>query len=140
MPEAVIERNLRHPVSTVFEAFTNPEMLKKWLPPDHFTCSEVVFESRVGGAVKVVFQDKDGNEAVALGEVTEFQPDGLYEYVASTRYLGTINENIRTRIEFEAIPDGTALRVRVFSEDPEFAKNCTVGWNQSLDNFESVIA
>jgi len=67
-----IERTFAAPVEDVFDAWTNPEVMRRWFycAPDWDT-PEAVVDLRVGGHVRVVMRKPDGRLAEANGEYVE---------------------------------------------------------------------
>jgi uncharacterized protein YndB with AHSA1/START domain len=66
-----IERAFAAPAEDVFDAWTSPEVMRRWLhcAPDWET-PEAEVDLRVGGSVRVVMRKPDGTEAGARGEYT----------------------------------------------------------------------
>lgn len=66
-----IERVFAAPAEDVFDAWTNPEVMRRWLhcAPDWETPVAEV-DLRVGGKVRVVMRRPDGSEAEMGGEYT----------------------------------------------------------------------
>ena len=66
-----IERTFAASAGDVFDAWTSPEVMRRWFhcAPDWDT-PEAQVDVRVGGKVRVVMRRPDGTEAEALGEYT----------------------------------------------------------------------
>ena len=66
-----IERTFAAPAEDVFDAWTSPEVMRRWLHcgPDWDTPLAEV-DLRVGGKVRVVMRRPDGTEAQMYGEYT----------------------------------------------------------------------
>jgi uncharacterized protein YndB with AHSA1/START domain len=66
-----IERTFNAPAEAVFDAWTSPEVMRRWfhVAPDWET-PEAEVELRVGGKVRVVMRRPDGTEIGARGEYT----------------------------------------------------------------------
>jgi uncharacterized protein YndB with AHSA1/START domain len=66
-----IERSFAAPAEDVFDAWTSPEVLRRWfhVAPDWDT-PEAEVDLRVGGKVRVVMRRPDGTEFEARGEYT----------------------------------------------------------------------
>jgi len=64
-----IERTFEAPVDVVFDAWTSPEVMRRWFHcgPDWQT-PEAEVDLRVGGRVRIVMRMPDGREAGAQGE------------------------------------------------------------------------
>jgi uncharacterized protein YndB with AHSA1/START domain len=70
--ELRIERTFAAPAESVYDAWTNPEVMRRWYHcgPDWAT-PEVELDLRVGGRVRVVMRKPDGSEVELSGEYTE---------------------------------------------------------------------
>jgi uncharacterized protein YndB with AHSA1/START domain len=66
-----IERTFAAPVEEVFDAWTSPEVMRRWFhcEPDWDT-PEAEVDLRVGGKIRVVMRRPDGSEIHAQGEFT----------------------------------------------------------------------
>jgi uncharacterized protein YndB with AHSA1/START domain len=69
--EVRIERTFAAPAEDVFDAWTSPEVMRRWfhVAPDWGT-PEAEVDLRVGGTVRVVMRKPDGTEVEARGEYT----------------------------------------------------------------------
>jgi uncharacterized protein YndB with AHSA1/START domain len=63
-----IERRFAAPAGDVFDAWTNPEVMRRWLhPATDWETPEASVDLRVGGAIRIVMRRPDGTEAGARG-------------------------------------------------------------------------
>lgn len=58
--EVVLERVYDAPVTTVWQAWTAPEMLKQWWGPDNVTIPECEVDLKVGGKFYIVMEAGEG--------------------------------------------------------------------------------
>jgi uncharacterized protein YndB with AHSA1/START domain len=66
-----IERTFDAPAEAVFDAWTSPEVMRRWFhPAPDWETPEAEVDLRVGGKVRVVMRRPDGTEAEAQGEYT----------------------------------------------------------------------
>jgi uncharacterized protein YndB with AHSA1/START domain len=75
--EIVVTRTFNGPAHLVFEAWTNPELLKRWWTPPSFGISFVSCEAdvRTGGAYRFVFRHPDFEQPmVFFGRYIEVSP------------------------------------------------------------------
>jgi uncharacterized protein YndB with AHSA1/START domain len=73
--EIVMTRVLDAPRKLVFDAFTKPEILKKWFyGPDGWTLAVCRIDLRVGGKYRYVWRGKDGTEMGMGGVYKEVVP------------------------------------------------------------------
>jgi uncharacterized protein YndB with AHSA1/START domain len=64
-----IERTFDAPAHEVFDAWTSPEVMRRWLhPAPDWETPEADVDLRVGGRVRVVMRRPDGGEVEAHGE------------------------------------------------------------------------
>ena len=64
-----IERTFAAPAEDVFDAWTSPEVMRRWFhPAPDWDTPEADVDLRVGGKVRVVMRRPDGTEAEARGE------------------------------------------------------------------------
>lgn len=66
-----IERTFAAPAEAVFDAWTSPEVMRRWFHVGaDWDTPEAQVDLRVGGKVRVVMRRPDGTEAGARGEYT----------------------------------------------------------------------
>jgi uncharacterized protein YndB with AHSA1/START domain len=67
-----MERAYRAPAEAVFDAWTSEEVLRRWWKAERgWETPEATVEARVGGAVRVVMRDTDGDTHGGGGTYTE---------------------------------------------------------------------
>ena len=62
VPQIIITREFDAPRDLVFRAYTDPELLVRWLGPYELTTTYDRYELRHGGEWRYVSRDADGNE------------------------------------------------------------------------------
>jgi uncharacterized protein YndB with AHSA1/START domain len=73
--EIVITRTFNAPRRLVFDAFTKPELLKRWFHgPDGWTLAMCEFDARPGGKYRYVWQGSDGESMGMGGVIREIDP------------------------------------------------------------------
>ena len=60
--ELVLTRLIDAPRAKLFQAWTDPELIKQWFVPAPWTISEARSDVRPGGSSLIVMRDPDGNE------------------------------------------------------------------------------
>jgi uncharacterized protein YndB with AHSA1/START domain len=66
-----IERTFAASAEDVFDAWTSPEVMRRWLhPAPDWATPDAEVDLRVGGKVRVVMRRPDGSETEAHGEYT----------------------------------------------------------------------
>jgi uncharacterized protein YndB with AHSA1/START domain len=66
-----LERTFAAPAEAVFDAWTSPEVMRRWLHPGaDWATPEAEVDLRVGGRIRVVMRRPDGSEIESQGEFT----------------------------------------------------------------------
>jgi uncharacterized protein YndB with AHSA1/START domain len=84
--EILIEREFDAPRHLVFEAFTTPELVKRWWHANRGEVTLVEIDLRVGGRWRYVMVTPDGTEVGFHGEYQEVLPD--HRLVSTEVYEG----------------------------------------------------
>jgi uncharacterized protein YndB with AHSA1/START domain len=135
-----IERTFEAPAEDVFDAWTNPEVIRRWFRPGRgWGEASAVVDLRVGGKVSVVMRAPDGSEVGAGGEYT------LIERPHRLAFTWTFDDDPSNQqmIELEfSEQDGATTVVFVNSnisgEDRRDSQY--EGWQACIDNMERVLA
>ena len=139
-------REFDAPRELVFQAFTDPELVIKWLGPRRLKMTIERYESKNGGAYRYVQEDSNGNQYVFSGV--------NHEVLAPERIIGTFEfEGLPERghvalqtAKFEALPGG---RTRVTSQsvfqtvadrDGMLQSNMEKGVKDSFERLDEVLA
>ncbi len=74
--ELVVRRTINGPARIVFEAFTRPELFKRWWVPKSFglTLISCELDVRVGGSYRLVFSHKGSEPMAFFGRYVEVTP------------------------------------------------------------------
>ena len=91
--QILITREFDAPSHLVWEAWTNPELVKRWWHAKRGEVTLVEIDLRVGGAWRYVMVTPDGLEVGFHGEYREITP----------------NERLVSTEVYEGFPDGEAL-------------------------------
>lgn len=139
-------REFDAPRELVFKAFTDPELVIKWLGPRRLKMTIEKYESKDGGAYRYTQEDANGNQYVFRGV--------NHEVLAPERIIGTFEfEGLPERghvalqtAKFEALPGG---RTRVTSQsvfqtvadrDGMLQSNMERGVKDSFERLDEVLA
>lgn len=138
----VVRRTIRAPVAHVFEAWTEPEALKRWWGPRPVTCCEASVDLRVGGAYRIGNLLPDGNVVWISGvfELVERPHRLVYTWHLEGKERPS-NERSRVTVRFE--PHGDATEVIVVHErieSEEVRVDHEKGWIGCLDGLERSFA
>lgn len=135
-----IERTYPAPAEEVFDAWTSPEVMRRWLHPGADWKTPVAeVDLRVGGMVRVVMRRPDGRESEMKGEYRVI--DRPYRLVMTwTFYDEPTNEQLMDLSLSES--DGATTVVLVnsgISTDPR-RQSQDEGWRGCLDQLPLVLA
>ena len=128
-----LHRVLKAPPEKLYRAFTTPEAMAKWLPPNGFTGKVHEMDARVGGAYKMSFTNfSTGNSHSFGGEFIEmvtnerlvytdkFDDPNLPGEMRTTVTIKEVSVGTEVNITQEGIPDAIPLEA------------CYLGWQESL--------
>jgi uncharacterized protein YndB with AHSA1/START domain len=93
--EIVMTRVFDAPRHLVFEAFTKPELLKRWFGPRGFTMSVCEVDFRVGGGFRFVLEAPNGKGMGMRGVYKEIAPPERTVHLES---FDTIRANLRSSL------------------------------------------
>jgi uncharacterized protein YndB with AHSA1/START domain len=140
--EILITRAFDAPANLVFEAWTTPDLVKRWWAGDRGEVTEAQIDLRIGGRWRWVMTANGGFEAAFSGEYLEIdRPHRL----------------VRTEV-FEMVPDAEAISTITFEEsngvttlkilgrypsqehrDAALASGMEAGLQTSLDELEELV-
>lgn len=69
--DLTLTRIIKAPREKVYEAWTDPELLKRWFVPAPWTVASANFDVRPGGSSNIVMRGPDGNEFPSTGVFLE---------------------------------------------------------------------
>jgi uncharacterized protein YndB with AHSA1/START domain len=81
--EVMLTRVFDAPRHTVFDAFTKPELLKRWFGPRGWSLSQCEVDLKVGGKWRFVLRSPEGQEMGMSGVWRELQPSGRIVHTES---------------------------------------------------------
>ena len=140
--ELVVTRTIDGPPHLVFDAWTQPELLKRWWVPRSVPVSlqSVEMDVRVGGTYRLVFQVDPTTTMAFFGRYLEVSPpsrlvwtneEGDGEAVVTTLTLD--EDGGRTRlVVHDLYPSKEAL-------DDAIASGSTAGWDERLDQLDELL-
>ena len=160
--EIVIERIFNAPREKVWDAWTNPELVKQWWGPEHFYAPSIKVDFRVGGKYIYAMHGPAGTEfdrdMYSAGEYIEIVP---MDRLVVTDYFSDEKGNKMSAQE-QGLPEGmpAEMTVTVTFEDAEDGKTklsiiyhpksqeqydamiksgMNEGWSTSLDKMAKVV-
>jgi uncharacterized protein YndB with AHSA1/START domain len=137
----VIERTFAAPATAVFDAFTDEDVMRRWWHArSDWTTSEASVDLRVGGAVRVVMREPDGEPHGGGGHYTAVErPHRL----AFTWIWDNDDEDRETLIEIAFVESDGATAVTFTHSnlrDEASARSHEGGWGRCFDNLERALA
>jgi len=135
-----IERTFAAPAEDVFDAWTSPEVMRRWFhcAPDWET-PEAEVDLRVGGTVRVVMRKPDGTEAGARGEFTRIERP--HRLVMTWTFDDDPSNEQLIELSFWASGSSTTvLMVNSRVSTDERRKAQVWGWHGCLDELERMLA
>lgn len=140
MNELRIERKFEAPAEVVFDAWTNPEVMRRWFHAGaDWETAEAEVDLRVGGGVRVVMRSPQGRTSEMWGEYTVI--DRPHRLAMKWTFGDDPGNQQRLELEFTEfegativtlINTGISTDVRRDSQD--------FGWQQCLAELERRIA
>jgi uncharacterized protein YndB with AHSA1/START domain len=135
-----IERTFAAPVEEVFDAWTSPEVMRRWFrPAPGWGEAHAEVDLREGGKVRVLMRRPDGTEAGAQGEYTLIdRPNRLV--MNWTFDDDSSNEQLIELSFSEAEGSTRVLMVNSGISTDERRNGQDTGWRACLDALERVLA
>lgn len=128
-----LHRVLEAPPERVFRAFTTPDALVKWMPPDGFTAAIQSYDLKVGSGFRMSFTNFTNGQSHSFGgKYLEIVPNEKLRYTDAFDDPNLPGE-MQITITFRAVGCGTELEI-VQAGIPEVipVEMCHLGWQESL--------
>jgi uncharacterized protein (TIGR03086 family) len=143
--EIAMTRSFHAPRHLVFDAYTKPELLKRWLGPRSWTMVECTIDLRVGGSYRYVWQGPGGSVMGMRGVYREIvRPERIVatELFDEAWYRG---EGLGTCSLVEDVTGTTTLTLTVRYESQEVRDDVLKspmegGVNEGFDRLSEVLA
>ncbi len=132
--EAVINA----PASLVWQALTDPALVKQWL----FGTDMTVTEWRVGGQIRYR-GEWEGKTYEDKGEILAIEPEKklVATYWSSMSGTADAPENYQT-VSYILTPDGSGTKLQIIQDnnkDAKSAEHSAGNWKMVLDNMKKII-
>jgi uncharacterized protein YndB with AHSA1/START domain len=138
-------RVIRASRARVYEAWTNPEILKAWFGPAGMQCPNAQLDARDGGSYRIdMLNPSEGAAAKgtthvsATGQYTKVVPDELLQFT----WIPSMNpdEHTLVTISFKDAPGGTELTLVHEHFSSEASRDGhTNGWSGSFDKLAALL-
>jgi uncharacterized protein YndB with AHSA1/START domain len=118
----------------VFEAWTDPDTLKRWFGPGEFTIPEAKLDLRVGGAYEILMQPPRGDPMPLTGTFRSIEPPTRLEFTWSWSRVWPDAPESLVVVEFEESGGSTLVSITHgdFDSD-EAAAPHAMGWEGGAD-------
>ena len=135
-----IERTFAASAEDVFDAWTSPEVMRRWFhPAPDWATPEADVDLRVGGKVRVVMRRPDGTQTGAHGGYTLI--DRPHRLVMTWTFDDDPSNEQLIELSFsEAEGSTTVLMVNSSISTDERRDSQDEGWRGCLDELERVLA
>lgn len=143
MPTIIMTRTIHAPAEKVFDAWTDPEQIQRWLAPHPCTVREATADARPGGRYSVVVVDPAGAVHATSGEYREVVPGvrlvKTWDYTGPN-FAGTMPSLLT--VEFREVSPGVTELTLTHTElpDEKIAEGTTNGWNACLDQLAALVS
>jgi uncharacterized protein YndB with AHSA1/START domain len=141
-PERVvrIERTFQAPAESVFDAWTSPEVMRRWFHCESdWATPEAEVDLRLGGRVRVVMRKPDGAQVEAHGEYTLIErPHRLA--MTWTFHDEPSNQQMIELTFSESAGSTTVLLINRGISSDERRESQQTGWHGCLDQLRRLLA
>jgi uncharacterized protein YndB with AHSA1/START domain len=135
-----IERTFAASAEDVFDAWTSPEVMRRWLhPAPDWDTPEAEVDLRVGGKVRVVMLRPDGTEIESQGEYALI--DRPHRLVMTWTFGDDPSNEQLIELSFSESGGSTTVQMvnsRISTDERRDAQEW--GWRGCLDGLERVLA
>ena len=128
-----VKRRLKAPPERVFEAWTRPELMARWLFPGADWSVQVTADVRVGGRYELVMRDADGVQHVQFGDYREIVPVSRLVFTWNCPELEVVESVVTVELVDSDGHTDLSLTHRL-PPDPKVRKGHEEGWEGCLGN------
>ena len=133
-----INRRIAATVETVYQAWTDAEVIKRWMGPGAVTVIDARADARTGGKYRIHMRSPEGEDHIVNGEYEETVPN---ERLVFTWQWEGNDLQTTVRVEFKAVDNNhTELTLHHAGfPDADTRNHHEQGWNGCLDKLESAL-
>jgi uncharacterized protein YndB with AHSA1/START domain len=138
-----LKRTFNAPVEAVFDAWTSAEVLRRWWPVGSDWETPVAeVDVRVGGSLRLVMRNPEGEEFGGSGEYLEITPRERLVFTWTWDGHEGHEGTQLIEVEFREQEDGTTTVVLTNRglRDEDSKRSHRQGWEASFDNLDRVLA
>ena len=152
--EVTLEKTYEAPAKKVWQAWTNPEMLKQWWGPKNVTIPECEIDLRVGGKFYIVMEATEGmgqfkgTKWPMMAKFTAVKPNSKLSYRANAWTEGAAKEETTidqsTDVTLTEEKGKTTVKVKAVIHNPKTAPKMAVegmiyGFSEQLDKLDTFL-
>ena len=134
-----LTRVIKAPRARVFDAWTRPEMIRKWFGSDGRTAAEVSTDAKVGGAYSIAMEScEDKGASKATGRYLQVNPYDLLQFTWEGSWVP--GEESLVTIHLRDVEGGTEIKLihdRFNTKESRDGHN--KGWSGILDHLVEVL-
>jgi uncharacterized protein YndB with AHSA1/START domain len=138
-----ITRTFHAPARLVYDAWTKPELLKRWYGTSCMQLESCEMDVRPGGAWKRVLSDKDGNRCAFYGTFLEVDPPARLTFTETfepfPEHPSTVTVTLREQ-DGKTFAHLVQLHDSVASRDAHIGSGMEHGMRESLDLLEAFLS
>ena len=132
-----VRKTIRATPQQLFDAWTQPSILRRWWGPKGMTCIAAQIDLRIGGGYRIANRFEDGRVIWIAGEFEQIDPPSLLVY---TWRVDTQTTPERVTVRFERRGGATDVIVRHERIAEEAAREQHErGWHDCLDGLEALM-
>lgn len=153
MKKMIIKRTFNAPVEEVWDAWTNPDVLKDWWSPAGMRNAHLSVELTEGGRFRYCFKDKGSKEYWGRGEYKTINPPHYLAYidsftdaqgndVAPSHYGMPGDELLLGLVEVELTGQEENTHLIITMDNPyeeSMTADMETGWNSMLDKLDEIL-
>lgn len=135
-----LDRWFEAPIERVFEAFTDPSLLRQWWGPRDFVIEEIHFPARVGEVYRVSLRAPDGARFAHVGRFRDVTPPRRLSYTWEWIDGPLPRGETLVELTFEAEAGGTRVRLKHSRFADAATRDAHRGWPDSFDRLVTWLA
>ena len=134
-----VKRHIKASRAELFDAWTRPELMKKWYTPGPMTVITATSDLRIGGAYRVEMQEGPETIYVATGIYKQIVPNQLLSFTWEPDWMTGPDHQTIVTVEFNEADGGTeVLLTHEGFATAETAGKHDQGWQGCLANLAKV--
>jgi uncharacterized protein YndB with AHSA1/START domain len=132
-----VRKAIRATPQQLFDAWTQPSILRQWWGPKGMTCIDAQIDLRIGGGYRIANRFEDGRVIWIVGEFEQIEPPSLLVYTWRVEPQ-TTPERVTVRFERRGgETDVSVLHERIAEEVAR--EQHERGWHDCLDGLQTYV-